>query len=76
MDLSLFILGGYGQFIWPAFIFTFVSCLILYLKTKKELQKQEKIFFSVYVYKELKIKKVEAIEEKKGAQEAFTTSSI
>tara|TARA_B110000196_G_scaffold210461_1_gene180447 strand:+ start:71 stop:295 length:225 start_codon:yes stop_codon:yes gene_type:complete len=74
MDLSLFILGGYGQFIWPAFIFTFVSCLILYLKTKKELQKQEKIFFSAY--KELKIKKVEAIEEKKGAQEAFTTSSI
>ena len=76
MDLSLFILGGYGQFIWPAFIFTFVSCLILYLKTKKELQKQEKIFFSVYVYKELKIKKVEAIEEKKGEQEAFTIRSI
>ena len=74
MDLNLLILGGYGQFIWPAFIFTFVSCLVLYLKTKKELQKQEKIFFSVY--KELKTKKIETTEEKKGAQEAFTTSSI
>ena len=54
MDLNFFILGGYGQFIWPAFIFTFISCLILYLKTKKELKKQEKIFFSAY--KELKTK--------------------
>ena len=74
MDLNLLILGGYGQFIWPAFIFTFVSCLVLYLKTKKELQKQEKIFFSVY--KEFKTKKIETTKEKKGIQEAFTTSSI
>ena len=74
MDLNFFILGGYGQFIWPAFIFTFISCLILYLKKKKELKKQEKIFFSAY--KELKTKKIETTEEKKDAQEAFTTSSI
>ena len=44
MILDFFNQGGYGQFIWPAFIFTFVICLILYLKTKKELQKQEKVF--------------------------------
>ena len=44
MDLELLILGGYGQFVWPAFIFTFASCFILYVKTKKDLQEQEKIF--------------------------------
>ena len=48
MDLELFILGGYGQFVWSAFVFTFVSCLILYIKTKKELQKQEKMFLKEY----------------------------
>ena len=48
MDINLLILNGYGQFVWPAFIFTFLSCFLLYLKTKKELQKQEKIFLSEY----------------------------
>ena len=48
MNLSLFILGGYGQFVWPAFIFTFVICFYLYLKTKKELQKQEKLFLKEF----------------------------
>ena len=48
MDLNFLILGGYGQFVWSAFIFTFVSFFILYLKTKKEFQKQEKIFLRVF----------------------------
>jgi len=44
MNLDLLYLGGYGQFVWPAFIFTFVSCFVLYAKTRNELLKQEKIF--------------------------------
>ena len=48
MNLESFILGGYGHFIWPAFVFTFVSCFFLYLKTKKDLIKQEKIFFQYF----------------------------
>ena len=48
MNFNLFILGGYGQFVWPAFIFTFVICFYLYLKTKKELQKQEKLFLKEF----------------------------
>ena len=48
MNLSLFILGGYGQFVWPAFIFTFVICFYFYLKTKKELLKQEKLFLNEF----------------------------
>ena len=48
MSLNLFILGGYGQFVWPAFIFTFVIFFYLYSKTKKELQKQEKLFLKEF----------------------------
>ena len=36
MVLEYFILGGYGLFVWPAFIFTFISCFYLYLKSIKE----------------------------------------
>ena len=48
MNLELLILGGYGQFVWPAFIFTFVSCFALYAKTKKEFRKQEKMFLKEF----------------------------
>ena len=48
MNFDLIYLNGYGQFVWPAFIFTFISCTYLYLKTSKELQKQEKLFLKEY----------------------------
>ena len=57
MDMELFILDVYGQFVWPAFIFTIVSCFFLYLKTKKEFHKQEKIYLKEF--KQLETKKIE-----------------
>jgi heme exporter protein D len=42
MDLEIFNLSGYGKFVWPAFFLTFSSCFLLFVKTKKELKKQEK----------------------------------
>jgi len=72
MESNLFTLGGYGQFVWPAFIFTFVSCLALYLKTKKELQKQEKMFFNDL--KELEAEKIKIFKEKENIQEVFSTN--
>ena len=48
MDLEILTLGGYGQFVWPAFIFTFLICLVLYLKTRKEFKKQEKMFLNEF----------------------------
>tara|TARA_B100000470_G_C19657462_1_gene331604 strand:- start:189 stop:413 length:225 start_codon:yes stop_codon:yes gene_type:complete len=74
MDLEIFILGGYGQFVWPAFIFTFVSCFILYKKTKKELLKQEKLFLKEY--EKLSPVKIKTVEEKKITKEALSGSSI
>ena len=64
MNLELLILGGYGQFVWPAFIFTFVSCFSLYIKTKKELQKLEKIFLKEF--KQMQTEKIETVKEKEA----------
>ena len=74
MNLEFFILGGYGHFVWPAFIFTFVSCVALYRKTKKELQKQEKIFLSEY--KEPYTVRIKSTEENKITKEVLSGSSI
>ena len=57
MIIKLITLGGYGQFVWPAFIFTIASCSYLYFKTRAELKKQEKIFLN-------KIKQPHTIEIK------------
>ena len=74
MDLEFLILGGYGQFVWPAFIFTFASCLILYVKTKAELQKQEKMFLNEY--KEAHISRIKTVERKEITKEALSGTSI
>jgi len=63
-------MGGYGQFVWSAFIFTFVCCLVLYLKTKKELKKQEAVF--LIEYKRPKIEKIKVAKQK----EVLSASSV
>ena len=57
MNIELLVFNGYGQFIWPAFIFTFSICFLLYLKTKKDFEKQEKLFLN-------KFNKLQAVEIK------------
>ena len=64
MNLEILILGGYGQFVWPAFIFTFVSCFALYVKTKKEFKKQEKMFLKEF--KSMRTEKIETTKEKEA----------
>ena len=44
MNLEILFMNGYGVYVWPSFIFTFVICLYFYLKTKKTLKKLEKDF--------------------------------
>ena len=70
MNTELLILDGYEQFVWPAFIFTFVCCFVLYLKTKKELKKQEAIF--LIEYKQPKIAKIKVAKQK----EVLSGSSV
>ena len=74
MSMEFFNLDGYGQFVWPAFIFTFVSCFLLYLRTKKEFQKQEKIFSNEF--KQLRTVKIKVVKSKEATKEILSGSSI
>ena len=74
MNLELFILDGYGQYVWPAFIFTFVSCFSLYLKTTKEFKKQEKIYLKEF--EQLQTIKIEAGKRRETKKEVLSGSSI
>ena len=74
MNVELLTFGGYGQFIWPAFIFTFLVCFSLYIKTKQELQKQEKIFLSEF--KQSENIKIESGKITGNIKEVLSGSSI
>ena len=67
---DLIYLGGYGQFVWPAFIFTFLSCFFLYVKTKRELQEQEKIYMNEF--KKLRTLEINTVEAKKEKKEVLS----
>tara|TARA_B100000579_G_C22527585_1_gene709181 strand:+ start:211 stop:435 length:225 start_codon:yes stop_codon:yes gene_type:complete len=74
MSLEILIFDGYGQFIWPAFTFAILSCLTLYIKTKKSLRKYEKIYLEHY--KELRYSNTIKSDEEKITKEALSGSSI
>ena len=44
MNLNVFLMNGYGTYVWSSFLLTFLICLFLFLKTKKALKKLEKDF--------------------------------
>ena len=72
MNLDFLSLGGYGQFVWPAFVFTFVSFFLLYLKTKKELNKQEKLL--LIEYKQAPATEIKYARQKRLSKEVFSPS--
>ena len=70
MFIELLTMGGYGQFVWSAFIFSFVSCFCLYLKTRFELKQQEKIY--LMEFKEIEARKIEFTKRKQSTVEALS----
>ena len=44
MNFEIFLMNGYGVYVWSSFGFTFLVCLFLYIRTKKTLKKLEKDF--------------------------------
>ena len=44
MNLDVFLMNGYGIYVWSSFLLTFLVCLFLFLKTKKNFKKLEKDF--------------------------------
>jgi len=67
--MELFTMSGYGQFVWPAFIFSFASCFYLYLKTRIEFKKKEKIYLLEFGAAEAK--KIQFNKRKKSTEEAL-----
>jgi len=72
--MELLVLDGYGIFVWPAFIFAFVSCFLLYLKTKKEFKRQEKFF--LIEFKQIPVKKNEVSKQKELSKEVLSGSPL
>ena len=67
MNLNILIMNGYGLYVWSAFILTFLVCLILFLKTKKSLNKVEKDFHEEV--KKLSAEQVETLKKRKISKE-------
>ena len=44
MIQNLLYMNGYGLFVWAAFSITFISCTIVFYKTRKTLKKYEREF--------------------------------
>ncbi len=44
MIKDFLLMGGYGFYVWAAFSFVLVFCLLLFYRTKKTLKKYEKEF--------------------------------
>ena len=60
---QLFIMDGYGVYVWSAFLFTMLSFISLYLLIKKQLVREQAIFVSKFL--NLSEKKLEAVKTKK-----------
>ena len=67
-------MNGYGLYVWLSFSIVFISCTVVYFKTKKTLQKYEQEFLL-----ELQALTVEernkALETSKVAQQILATNS-
>tara|TARA_B100000131_G_C17638252_1_gene418907 strand:+ start:10 stop:237 length:228 start_codon:yes stop_codon:yes gene_type:complete len=74
MNLEIFILNGYGQFVWPAFLFTFLSCFFLFLKTKAEFRKQEKIFSNTF--EQSKVIKIQIAKQKEVITKKLSSKPV
>ena len=67
-------MNGYGLYVWLSFSVVFISCAVVYFKTKKTLKKYEQEFL-----KELQTLTLEeknrALENSKIIQQILATSS-
>ena len=74
MNIEFLVLGGYGSYVWPSFILAFVSCFLLYLKTKKEFKKQEKMF--LIEFNQMPVRKTEVSKQKEFSKEVVSGSPV
>ena len=70
MFVEHLLMNGYGQFVWPAFIFSFAVCFYLYSKPRSEFKQQEKIF--LLEFKKDQRKKIKFIKGEKPTEEILS----
>ena len=73
MSFEIFLMDGYGVYVWSSFGFTFLVCLFLYIRTKKTLKKLEKDF--IKEAENLPEKQFEDIKKQKIAKEILISHS-
>ena len=73
MSFEIFLMDGYGVYVWSSFGFTFLVCLFLYIRTKKTLKKLEKDF--IKEVQNLPDKQFEDIRKQKIAKEILISHS-
>ena len=66
-------MNGYGIYVWSSFLFTFLICLLLFLKTKKSLIKLEKDF--IKETQSLSYEQLEDLKKQKVAREILISHS-
>tara|TARA_A100001234_G_scaffold95921_1_gene84519 strand:+ start:43 stop:276 length:234 start_codon:yes stop_codon:yes gene_type:complete len=69
---NLFLMNGYGIFVWSSFVLTFLACAIVYYKTRKTLKKYEKEFAKEIENLSVNQKKI-VLEKSKVASKVFST---
>ena len=67
-------MNGYGFYVWLSFGFVFISCAVVYFKTKKTLKKYEQEFLAELQALTLE-EKTKTLETSKVAQQILATSS-
>ena len=73
MNLDVFLMSGYGIYVWPSFLLTFLVCLFLFLKTRKTLKKLEQDF--VKETQALSQQQLESLKKQKVAKEILVSHS-
>ena len=69
---NLFLMNGYGIFVWSSFVLTFLVCAVFYYKTRKTLKKYEKEFAKEIEALSVDQKKI-VLENSKIASKVFSS---
>ena len=73
MNLDVFLMNGYGIYVWSSFLLTFLICLFLFLRTRKTLKKLEADF--IKETKSLSGEQLENLKNQKVAKEILVSHS-
>ena len=74
MIAEFILMNGYGSYVWLSFSIVFISCVAVYLKTKKTLKKYENDFF-IELQNLSVAEKNKALDNSKVAQQIVAANS-